>query len=199
MGDRSDSIMADIKMTGFVTVTQGDTVIVREAKNHFTTYGMQTLINLLNVSTISITTSGGYLGLASSGYNIYIGTNISVQTTPSMTALNAPIGTTPGTVCTIKTQTAVDGATNGIWGGVWSCAWAPGTVSGTVGEMALYLVYNAIATTPNGTAISVQATTTPSTQGMYSRLSVADGDFNSFVIDTSKPLTVDWKILISYT
>ncbi|GAJ23810.1 unnamed protein product, partial [marine sediment metagenome] len=71
--------------------------------------------------------------------------------------------------------------------------WVAGTVSGTVGELALYL--------GAFTALSVNWTRREEYAFpviMVSRLSEADGDFSSFVIDETKSLTVEWDLEVSF-
>jgi len=192
--------MSDALMTGLVTVKQGDVVIIDNAKNHFTNYGMETLLCDLNISYLSVISHVICTCFGSYSWSMYLGTNTTVGTTPTMTALNSPIGTTPGTVPTTANESFISGATNGTWATVWSAMWTQGSISGTVGEMALYLCYNTTGTANGAAYVSGSSDTfANSTAGMYSRLSVADGDFNAFAINTTQPLTVDWKIQIAYS
>jgi len=192
--------MSNINYSGIVTVKQGNDIVFENAKNHFTTYGMQTIPCFLNLNYIL--QNGGtytnYTGLCSNNWSMYIGTNTSVATTPGMTALNAPIGTTPGTAPSAKSSVVIDGTSTGIWATIWTGVWYPGTVIGTIGEMALYLCY-CNTTTANGWNFTSGSNASVNvTAGMFSRLSVADGDFQAFAIDTTKALSIDWNIQLSY-
>jgi hypothetical protein len=71
--------------------------------------------------------------------------------------------------------------------------WNAGAISGTVGEIALYLRALDNATFQWQASGNLQPSVV-----MASRLSSADLDFSSFVIDTTKPLTVEWKVQFSF-
>jgi len=196
--------MADILMTGLVSCRNSDDpdeYIFKDRKNKFTTYGMQTIPCNLN---ILYTYGGGAvtasIGLCSynSTWNMYMGTNTNTGTTSGMTALTSPIGTTPGTVPSSKSVATLDGTSTGIWACTWTAIWNTGVISGNVGEMALYLIYDATTTSGGWYYSNGVNGTTQTTPGMYSRLCNADGDFSTFAIDTTKPVIVDWKIQLTY-
>jgi hypothetical protein len=117
---------------------------------------------------------------------MYLGTNTTVATFPNMQGLVVPIGTPPGTGPN-SFSFSYGSITNG-YQIVYTAAWNAGTVSGTIGEMALYggactrYVTGSQAVNWNGPTV------------MLSRLSVADGDFSPFTINTSYPLIITWTI-----
>lgn len=161
-----------IKMEGFVEIWNGKTHI--KAKNHFVDQMLSDLTSgfIGNQDPVS--------GLASAwtiktGGFMVLGTNTATVTTHGMSALTAPIGGAPGT----KPDTQSFSNTNpsgGVYRSIFTVVWNAGNISGTVGEIGLYLYNNT----------------------MKSRLSNADSDFTSFVIDDTVPLTIAWTIQFSF-
>jgi len=185
--------MSEIFVDGLVTVKQGDTILLDNVHNKFVDNGLKGIISLLAVQFLGRNGGNGYMAAANAAWNIYLGTNTTTVTVPTMTALIAPIGTAPGTVATTKSLSVKDGTSDGIWNTIYTASWTAGTVTGTVGEMALYLNW------PSATTF--RWTGDPSSTivwSMGSRLSVADSEFTSFTIDNTKPLTIDWKIQFSF-
>jgi hypothetical protein len=182
-----------ILVEGLVTVRQGKKVIAR-ARNHWVDQGLRGLISqiiwsLWNNASSSLTYAYPWYN----SWKMYLGSDTATPTTTTMTALTAPIGTAPGTSPNSQSASVKDGSTDGIWSVTYLATWNAGTVSGTVGEIALYL--RAL----DNAAFQWQASGNlqPSVV-MASRLSSADLDFSSFVIDTTKPLTVEWKVQFSF-
>ena len=172
----------DIEITGYVEIRNGKTVI--RATNHFVDAFTKTV--------------GGFLCAHSFGsahrnlplwdnLSIYLGSDTSTATTHDMTSLVSPIGTPPGTEPSSKTG-ALTNPSAGVWRVVYTATWGEGTISGTVGEAALYLRTVDVFTWGNH-YFACEAG-----KNMVSRLSAKDGDFSAFVIDTSKPLVVNWTI-----
>ena len=152
-----------IVITGKVEITNGPKH-AGPYRNHFVNNALWALGNI-------ITSSSGTL----SPSTIYLGTDTSIKTTPSLAALVSPIGSSPGTgpnTWSNSEQNLSNGSSASFM-----ATWNAGTVSGTIGEMALY----GSATGQSGTV-------------MLSRLSVADGDFSAFTINTAYPLTVSWTV-----
>jgi len=117
---------------------------------------------------------------------MYLGTNTTVTTFPNMKGLVAPIGTSPGTGP--NNWSVSNGSITNGYQVVYTATWNAGTVSGTIGEMALYgLAINYILTGTNGTSWTGNTV-------MLSRLSVADGDFSAFTINTTYPLVIAWTV-----
>jgi hypothetical protein len=153
-----------IVITGKVEITNGPKH-AGPYRNHFVNYALWALGNIL------VSSSGATLYPNS----IYLGTDTTIRTNPSMTVLVAPIGSSPGTgpnTWNNSKQNLSNGSSVTI-----SATWNPGTVSGTIGEMALY-----------GSAAGQSGNV------MLSRISVADGDFSAFTINASYPLVVSWTV-----
>ena len=184
----SESFYAD----GYVTIRQGDDIIVKDAHNKFTNIGLVGILSPLCISTPGSGGGGYTMNTPSANWSMYLGSNISNPTTPVMTALVNPIGAAPGTAPNTKTLAVKSGATDGIWSVTWTCTWTAGTVSGIVGEVALYLSWFQTTTFRWQGGVS----TTPL---MGNRLSVADNEFTQFTIDNTKPLVIDWKIQFSFS
>ena len=181
--------LEEVKIEGRVIIRQGDKILVNNARNHFVDSGLKSIISVIIFNRII----GGnsYYYLPSNNWNIYLGSDTTTHTVTTMTELMAPIGTSPGTPPNSKSITSIhDGTPDGDWYAIWQATWNPGTVSGTVGEAALYMKNSDKNTFQWGvTGSSYNPSVT-----MTSRVSSADGDFSSFIINTALPLTVDWKI-----
>jgi len=182
----------DLCMQANVSITQGHKILVNNAHNHFVDAGLKQILALL-ISGNMLKGSWNvhfYFPSYNGTWCIYLGTDINTATTPTMTALTAPIGNAPGTAPNIKDISSIhDGGGDGDWYAIYQATWNANTISGTVGEAALYMVD--CLKTAFRWQISSSTQTTPH---MFSRLSVKDGDFSSFVIDTDLPLTVEWKL-----
>jgi len=179
-----------ILIRGLVTIKQGNKIIVKEALNHWVDNGLKGILSTI----ISTYAKGAIWYLWGNSWNIYLGSDTSTTTTPGMTSLVAPIGAAPGTAPNSKSITVTTDEANGIFKATFIATWNAGTVSGTVGELALYM--KAPARTSFGWDVYPNDYN-PSVV-MISRLSSADGDFSSFIIDETKPLTVEWTVQFSF-
>lgn len=181
-----------IRMWAEVIIKNGDNVI--RGENHFVDAGLKSIISALLFSqATSDQTKYWYLPLDS--WHIYIGSDTTTTTITTHTELQSPIGAAPGTPPDSKTCSVIhDGTPDGDWYMTLSATWNPGTVGAvTLGEAALYM-RNADKSTFKW---SFGSTYQPS-ETMTSRLSAADGDFGSFVIDNTKPLVADWTIHFTF-
>ena len=186
-----------ILVKGKVIVTNGERAVV--ASNHFVDQGLQSIISQI----IQGGTNTSYAYAVNPWYanwTILLGSDTTTPTTCTMTALVAQIGGNPNS----KSATTKDGSADGIWNVKFSAVWNAGTVSGTLGELALYEGVSPVAgqgimnkTQFGWTWTSLGAEVTLA-QAMISRLSSADLDFSSFVIDNSVPLTVEWTVQFSF-
>jgi len=186
-----------VKIEGIVTVYQEDEkgnriYLVKKAKNHWVNAGLKGLLSALIGSYVEST--GYTVSFWSSGFRIYLGSDTSTTTTPGMTSLVAPIGAAPGTAPNSTWGTSIEQVATGVWRVTFVARWNAGTVSGTVGELALYL--KPFTSTTPGWYLSKSSY--HYSQVMVARLSAADGDFSSFVIDPNKSLTVQWEVRISF-
>jgi len=168
-----------IVITGSVEITNGPKH-AGPYRNHFVNNALQALMYILLTSF----SSSSYTIAPLNPNTMYIGSDTSTKTTASMTALVAPIGTAPGTAPNIW-NSSIQLLSNGS-AVTYSATWNVGTVSGTIGEMALY----GSAATSIGSANSNWG----SSAVMLSRLSVADGDFSSFTINSTYPLVIAWTV-----
>jgi len=170
----------DIEVTGYVEIRNGDTVV--KATNHFVDALAKTIISLLGAKRLFEDDS-----LPTNSWSIYLGSDTSTPTTHDMTSLVSPIGDPPGTGPSTKSG-SLNNPSAGVWRVMYSATWVEGSISGTVGEVALYL------TTTDRFSWSDMYWSCSAGENMVSRLSAKDGDFSAFVIDTSKPLVVEWTI-----
>jgi hypothetical protein len=170
-----------------------------KSKAHIVNQGLIWLINLLS-------TAGGYnaqmgysWGFSSYSFtpsgNSYIrlGTGTGV-TTGAMTALITPVATVPssqsGTTSTPST---------GTYRISWIATWNAGVLTAiTVTEIGLWLAFGTHSSlqsfgwTQNLSVQTLEAAT------FLSRLSSSDGDFSSFVVNPSVPLTIEWRLTFTF-
>lgn len=178
-----------ILIEGLVTIRQGDKIIAKDVPNHFVDQGLKGIISTI-ISTG--TAWQKYWLLWYNGWHVYLGSDTATATAHGTTALTTPIGAAPGTAPDAKDASTTDGSGDGIWNVVFSATWNAGTVVGTLGELALYMK------APDQSGFGWSANNYNPAEVMVSRLSSKDADFSSFVIDNTKPLTVEWKVQISF-
>jgi hypothetical protein len=185
-----------ILIKGLVTVWQGEgkdkKILVRKAENHWVDQGLRGLLSALVLNYVRHPQYGPDFLIWVYNPAMYLGQDTATLTTHGMTALVTPIGAAPGTGPNSISGADRTNPATGEWRTSLTAIWYSGTISGTVGEMALYLrPFTNITfrwTSDGGTLNSL----------MVSRLSAADGDFTSFAIDTTKSLTVQWEIVITF-
>jgi len=177
-----------IVITGSVEITNGPKH-AGPYKNHFVNNALYAFAYVLLSNFVDQNNgSGGYYQMApASPGTMYLGTNITTTTFPSMQSLISPIGTPPGTGPNSFSRSY--GSTTNGYQVVFTATWNPGTVSGTIGEIALY--GGAATAYYTGTVYSVNWN---NNNVLLSRLSVADGDFTAFTINPSNPLVITWMV-----
>jgi hypothetical protein len=187
----------EVQIKGYVTIWQGEgknkKLIVKRAENHFVDAGLKGLVSALVCKKLSVTTN--YIYSWSHTPKIYIGSDVDTVTTHETSALIAPIGNAPGTAPSAISGADLTNPSSGVWRTSYTAVWYAGTVSGTVGELGLYLRPFTMFTAGWEIATGVLITYS---SAMVSRLSNANADFSSFVIDPSKSITVQWDIEVSF-
>jgi hypothetical protein len=179
-----------------VTVT--DEILVYEgAKLKFASKGHivnQGLIHMINALSASTTDGGsGYRYLFSRDWNaktysymrLGTGGNVTQGTT---TGLTTPVGTGPDSQA---------GANSSPGGGTyrvsWTATWNAGSLTAiTVSELGLFLFLQTGLQGFGWTGFNGAGT------ALFSRLSAADGDFTAFVVNTSVPLTIEWRLTFTF-
>lgn len=198
-GELSDSIA----IKGYVTIWQGEgkekKIICERKENHWVDQGIRGLISALIGELLeSGTDADGDIWSWMKEGKIYLGSDTGAATTHAMTELTSPIGAVPGTAPDTVTGADLTNPTSGTFKASIIAQWLAGAVSGTVGELALYLgLWTSL--TPNWEKkLGIAETPFIYPSLMASRLSDADGDFSSFVIDPTKSLTVQWDLEVSF-
>ena len=178
-----------VKVTDEICVYEGDKLKFA-SKGHIVNQG---LIHLINTLSASMTTSSGYKYLFSrewtgktySYMRVGTGGNVTQGTT---TGLTTPVSTSPDSQA---------GATSSPGGGTyrvsWTATWNAGTLTAiTVSELGLFLYLKTTLQSFGWTSYTGSAT------ALFSRLSDADGDFTAFVVNTSVPLTIEWRLTFTF-
>jgi hypothetical protein len=187
---KMDKVIDEIKIRGYVQFVNGPKK-TRWYRNHFVNGGLIELVNLFAANQLAGVSDVPAVNWAArtDGF-IVLGTNTTTPTTQSMTQLVNPIGTAPGTKP--NTQTGMTGTLSNGYYVIYQATWNTNTVSGTVGEVGLYArgYSNLVSFGQNLSGVSIF---------MFSRLSVADGDFQPQTINTSYPFTVNWQLSFTYS
>ena len=173
---RPDSVL----MEGWVRVKQGRRVVVPWVKNHFVNYGLLSMVSWLTINAVASTSDVPAWGTE---WKIKIGHNTTTATTPTLSDLVDEDVKGPNIVSLTN-----DNPATGQYRAKYVATWNAGTVSGTVGELGLRLkMWKSLQT-----AATKAGSTTLRT--LASRISVGDGDFTAFGIDSTKPLSVEWHV-----
>jgi len=188
--------------------TSGDKILVTEqyvvksgnkllfaTKGHIVNAGLLMLGNWFAIGSIPYNTITGTMpceSWGSMGSYIQLGTGGNV-TTATTTALTTPVATKANSQSGSYTNPS-----NGVYKVNYTATWNAGALTAlTITEMGLWLYqFNGLNTMQTfGAAVTLSNTMNLQ---LFSRISAADGDFTSFVINTSVPLTITWTLTFQY-
>jgi len=179
-----------VKVTDEILIYEGEKLKLA-SKGHIVSQG---LIHIINALAASQTPTSGYpfylfsrdwTGKSYSYMRLGTGGNVTQGTT---TGLTTPVGTGPDSQA---------GATSSPGGGTyrvsWTATWNAGSLTAiTVSEIGLFLYLETNLQNFGWTYFKGSGT------ALFSRLSAADGDFTSFVVNTSVPLTIEWRLTFTF-
>jgi len=174
----------DVRIGGRVTVQQGDDILVDHAENHIVNLGLNNLMIFLAGSrwTNALVSNTFYSNRYYATMNC--GSDTTHGTTYATTDLTNKISTAPS----IMSSTAVNAQTTTRWVIQYIAMWNPGLITSQVGEIALY---NGNFTGP---PLRWDYVNTSYSATLFSRVSVADGDFVAFTPNAAQSLTITWEI-----
>ena len=158
------------------------------SKGHIVNQGLIHIINLLSPTALSYGSSlhgTSYQWTSKTTYmRLGTGANVTQGTT---TGLTTPVATAPDSQAGVASSPG-----GGTYRLAWTATWNAGTLTAiTVTELGLFL--DLVATLQGfGWTYSGGGT------ALFSRLSSADGDFTAFVVNTSVPLTVEWRLTFTF-
>lgn len=159
------------------------------SKGHIVNQGLIHISNMLAMSAITYSS-----GMHGTSYNwttkstyMRLGTGGNV-TTGSTTQLTTIVSTAPDSQAGSTSSPSA-----GTYRVSWTATWNAGTLTAiTVSEIGLFLdmvaTLQSFGFTYSGGGGSV----------LFSRLSAADGDFTAFVVNTSVPLTIEWRLTFTF-
>ena len=183
-----------IMLTEQYVIKSGNKILFA-TKGHIVNAGLIMLANffgvpyLQNASTSAMLPSYNFATI--NGY-IQLGTGGNV-TTATTTALTTPVASKANSQSGSTTNPS-----NGAYKVNFTATWNAGALTAlTITEMGLWLnQFSGLSTLQTfGTIVSENAS---GTLFFFSRISVADGDFASFVINTAVPLTITWTLTFQY-
>jgi len=179
-----------VKVTDEILIYEGKKLKFA-SKGHIVNQG---LIHIINALAASQTPTSGYpfylfsrdwTGKSYSYMRLGTGGNVTQGTT---TGLTTPVGTGPDSQA---------GATSSPGGGnyrvSWTATWNAGSLTAiTVSEIGLFLYLQTSLQAFGWTGFKGYNT------ALFSRLSAADGDFTAFEVNTSVPLTIEWRLTFTF-
>jgi hypothetical protein len=171
-------------------IALGKAKLVFASKGHIVNYGLIAIVNLLASQSITYLPSYNFGTTMDKAY-IRVGTGTDI-TTGATTGLSSAVATAA------SSQAGVTSNPSGSYRIAWTATWNAGTLSAIdISELGLFL--NIIGSTPLNT-LQPFATGlgTQNTAAMFSRLSNADGDFSTFTVNTSVPLTIEWRLTLTF-
>lgn len=157
-----------------------------KSKGHIVNAGLIGLVNFMGIAQVSSVSNVPSAAWAAKGQYMRVGTGGTVTqagTTGLTTIDNTAASSQSGALTNVST---------GIYRISWSAVWNAGVLGAIdVSEIGLwlYLLTNLQAFGATG----VSAAT-----AFFSRISVADGDFNVFTVNVAVPLTIEWRLTFTF-
>ena len=184
--------------------TSGDKLLITEqyvvksgkkilfaTKGHIVNAGLMMLGNFFALNTTSVSGLMPAYNWGSMTSYIQLGTGGSV-TSPTTTALTTPLVTKANSQSGSFTNPS-----NGVYKVNFTATWNAGSITAiTVTEMGLWLQSFMDITTMQ--VFGANTGTNVQNIFFFSRISAADGDFTSFLVNTSVPLTITWTLTFQY-
>ena len=181
---KKEKDQSTIIMRSEVEVKNGDNHFTVK-HNHFVEQGLLYLVNL--ISNRGKGSGSCVQGVNSGYYTMRLGNDTVTTTDASMTALVNEDTTEPDSLAGLNSNPSL-----GVYRITITATWLAGNVSGTVGELGLrWGLFNTLRSF--GWTL-----TTSGVKLLMSRLSHADGDFTSFVINEAAPLTIEWRVTFTF-
>jgi len=157
-------------------------------KGHIVNQGLTHLINLLSPTALAYSSGlhgTSYQWTSKTTYmRLGTGGNVTQGTT---TGLTTPVGAAPDSQAGVTSSPG-----GGTYRIAWTATWNAGSLTAiTVSEIGLFLD---LVTNLQGFGWTYGGGGT----ALFSRLSAADGDFTAFVVNTSVPLTIEWRLTFTF-
>lgn len=182
MGDR-------MKITGTYSVMNGDNNF--SAKNKFVKKGLHGIMLPFVVYCDSSTTDEYGFG---HNMKIKVGDDTSTETVVGMDSLTSLTNGSPDNTSITVHQDGDE------YYAVYTSTWESGNITGTLGELGIFLYL------PNDEVNADDTSKNPpydadyrmGSVSMLSRVCEADGDFTSFEIDDTEPLTIEYRLSLTF-
>ena len=168
-----------------------------KSKGHIVNQGLIAITNLLSWSTITYGNSVNG-GLASYNFtpsgNSYIRLGTGGGATAGTTvSLSAPVANAPSSQAGTTSSPQ-----SGQYRISWTATWNSGALTAiTVSEVGLFLAFGSSFSTLQSFGWSRSNYVVENVM-FFSRLSSADNDFTAFVINTTVPLTIEWRLTLTF-
>ncbi|MCJ7768441.1 hypothetical protein MUP79_08625 [Candidatus Bathyarchaeota archaeon] len=188
-----------IKVTDEVVVYYGKPTdsdskkkLVFASKGHIVNQGLIGIINLISSYQAGWSSNPGLMpsyNWTSKTTYMRVGTGGNV-TTGTVTGLTTPSATAPDSQAGTASSPA-----GGTYRCSWTATWNAGTLTAiTITEIGLFLQIMTGLQSFGQTQYGYNNTGV----ALFSRLSAADGDFTQFVVNTSVPLTIEWRLTLTF-
>jgi hypothetical protein len=186
----------EIRVKDEITCWQGDKIQFR-TKGHIVTQGLICIVNWISWAGNGVAVAEyGLMSNTGSGWYIRCGTGTGA-TAQSTTGLVTANSTAPNTLSGTNSNPSA-----GSYRIAWTATWNSGTLSAiTITEFGMWWnngFNGSGAMSLNAFGNSGYANQSGSNPEFTSRISSTDGDFSSFTVNTSVPLTIQWNLTFTF-
>jgi hypothetical protein len=184
----------EIRIKDEITCWQGDKIQFR-TKGHIVSQGLICIVNWISYAGSGTAVACWGL-MPSSGWYIRCGTGTGA-TSQSTTGLVTQVSTTPNTLSGTNSNPAT-----GQYRIAWTATWNSGVLSAiTITEFGMWWnnsFGSSGAMSLNSFGNTGYANQSGSNPEFTSRISSTDGDFTSFTVNTTVPLTLQWNLTFTF-
>jgi hypothetical protein len=184
----------EIRIKDEITCWQGDKIQFR-TKGHIVSQGLICMVNWISYAGSGTAVACWGL-MPSGGWYIRCGTGTGA-TSQSTTGLVTQVSTAPNTLSGTNSN-----PTTGQYRIAWTATWNSGVLSAiTITEFGMWWnnsFGSSGAMSLNGFGNTGYANQSGSNPEFTSRISSTDGDFSSFTVNTSVPLTLQWNLTFTF-
>lgn len=190
----------ELHIWGEALIKNGDTVI--RARNKIVGQGLAGIVALLGngvTTTHSSSNNGNFAWPPLFETNQQTRSRIRVGTGTGATADGTTALVSETATAADSTAETEDNPSSGVYRVKFTATWNAGTIAAvTVTEIGIFgfLRAGGVTQQPSNTGVSTWNGTANS---MFARLSSTDSEFTSFLINTAAPLTIEYRIVFTFT
>jgi hypothetical protein len=179
-----------VKIIGLFIVKQPGRKPIITGPNHIVNDGLE---GILRHITWTMEQGSGSRAGASASFVIGFGSDTVTPTTATGTILVTPVSYKPDSTSVVGVSKETEGQFRAVWRAIWNANHFG--ENKTLGEIGLHL--NAVKPSQETDPPTKYSSYNPANYfdgDLISRVSVADGDFSTYTVDYTKPLTIEYWI-----